>query len=473
MSATSNPYDQVAYPTLIFRHCRPERLAAIARLHGLAPGPLATARTLEVGGGDGFNMTALAAAYPGATFVNIDLSADAIVRGAGWARAAGLDNVRHELLDLIEAPDKLEGQFNYIFAHGVYAWVPPPVRVGLMTLFGRLLAPDGIAYVSYNAMPGGHTRIALREMLLHAIGHIAEPDRRIAEARRLLNTFVEPQTGDEPVVVAMRREAQATLEQTDGQLFHDQLGPYYAPQSLSEVVAAAAAQGLRYLGDAGDGGQDQGFVAPAHAGIDDRALVRALQMHDYRHGRYFRKSLFVRQDRWVRRVPDVDAARLMWVTSDAVDVGDDRFRVGRIERAVRDPRIAAMIRSVIAQRPAFVPLSGLTDDPQIMTELCDLAVAGYFELHVAPPPFSITAGEWPEVSPLARMQLESGMRRLATLDHRWTAVESEALRRALSSMDGRTGRVELERRWAETPWATGLRFETAVAEAERRALLRA
>jgi SAM-dependent methyltransferase len=468
---TQNPYDALAYPSLIFRDCRPDRLAVLAHLHGLTPPPVATARMLEVGGGDGLNSIALATAFPHAAFVNIDIAEQPVVRGRSWTAVLNLDNMQHEVLDILDAPDMLDGTFDYITAHGVYAWVPEPVRDGLMRLFGRLLSPNGIAYVSYNAMPGGHTRLALRDLLLHQVGDISDPAARLAAARKFLTGFVQPQPRDEPIITVLRKEAEATLALDPAQLFHDQLGTFYAPQHLSDAVAAGARHGLRYLGDTSPGGQDQGFVDPRHAGLDDAALVRALQGHDYRHGRYFRKSVFVRQEQPITRVLDGQQARSLWATSSATHMGGNRFRVGNAERHLADARMGEMVQRLIAAAPGRVPVADLTDDPASLTMLADLSLANYVELHTTPAPFAMEASARPTASALARMQLNAGETKIVTLDHRRVALEQEPFRQALMMMDGSHDRGELERRWASIPGAGSLRFDRVLAEAARRALL--
>jgi SAM-dependent methyltransferase len=470
MADSPNPYDTIAYPSLIFRDCRPDRLATLARLHGLSPPAIDTARMLEIGGGDGLNVMALAAAHPRAEFRNIDLAAEPVERGAAAARAAGMTNVRHEVLDLMDAPERLSGQFDYIVAHGVYAWVPDVVRKGLMVLLQRLLSPTGVAYLSYNAMPGGHSRMALRDMILHHISHITVPRERIAATRKLLTAFVQPQANDEPITTAMRKEAEATLAQSDGQMFHDQLGPNYAPQSLSAVCAAAAEHGLRYLGDATLGGQDQGFVDPEYGGITDAALIGKLQSHDYRRGRYFRKSLFVRADQPIKRVLDYAIARGMWASSHAVALGDGRFRFGRAEGKIGNPHLTAIVERLIACKPGRTAVSDLTDDPQLLSGLSSLALAGYIDLHTAPAPFTAAATDRPLASPLARMQIARGAPQLVTLDHAMLSAD-EPLRQALLLMDGMTDRAELSRKWQQSRWSGSATMDGMLAKAAAAPLL--
>jgi hypothetical protein len=60
--ALPTTYDKVAYPSVLFKRTHPERLAAVATLHGLTPPPLETARVLEIGCGEGLSPSRLLAA---------------------------------------------------------------------------------------------------------------------------------------------------------------------------------------------------------------------------------------------------------------------------------------------------------------------------------------------------------------------------------------------------------------------------
>jgi SAM-dependent methyltransferase len=134
-------YDAVAYPTAVFAQTHPSHLAALAQVHGLSPFDVETARVLEIGCGDGMNLLAMAAAYPRAQFHGFDLAPTVVARGRERAEAAGLTNVRLDVGDIVDAAGSLEGSFDYVIAHGVYAWVPAQVREALMVLIGRVLAP--------------------------------------------------------------------------------------------------------------------------------------------------------------------------------------------------------------------------------------------------------------------------------------------------------------------------------------------
>lgn len=153
-------YDATLYPPGVFQQTHPGRMAAIARLHGLTAPPIETARVLELGGGDGLNLAALAAAYPRMQCVSLDLAPQPVLAGRALAAMAGIDNLRIDVADVLDTAVSLDGPFDYVIAHGLYAWVPDDARAATMATIGRVLAPDGIAFLSYNAKPGVQRHVA-------------------------------------------------------------------------------------------------------------------------------------------------------------------------------------------------------------------------------------------------------------------------------------------------------------------------
>ena len=169
-------YDTVAYPTAIVSHMTPDRIRAAGLLHGWsAPDPSA-ASVLEIGCGDGLNIIGMAAVAPRARHVGFDLSEHAIARGRALVAAAGLTNVTLEVGDILDWARKGE-RFDYIVCHGVYAWVPEPVQRALLGLIGAALAPGGVAYVSYDALPAAAPKVEIQRFLVRRTAGI-ELDRR-------------------------------------------------------------------------------------------------------------------------------------------------------------------------------------------------------------------------------------------------------------------------------------------------------
>ena len=75
------------------------------------------------------------------------------------------------------------GDFDYVIAHGVYSWVPAAVRDGLFALAARRLAPNGVMFVSYNALPGCRVRQATWDVLHWHVDTIADPRARHADGQ--------------------------------------------------------------------------------------------------------------------------------------------------------------------------------------------------------------------------------------------------------------------------------------------------
>ena len=73
---------------------------------------------------------------------------------------------------------------------GLYTWVPRPVRDAILRIAAENLAPQGVAFVSYNANPGGHVRRMFREMMLYHVSGVEDPHERVARAKSLV-AFLE------------------------------------------------------------------------------------------------------------------------------------------------------------------------------------------------------------------------------------------------------------------------------------------
>lgn len=468
MTEKKTRYDLVQYPAGLYPTTHPNHLAMLARLHGLdAPDP-ATARVLEVAGGDGANVIAMAAALPEATFYSFDLSAEAVSRGAVLVEAAGLANVRVEVGDVIEAAETMDGPYDYVIVHGLYAWVPEPVRAATLKLVGRVLSPHGVAFISYNALPGGHLRMAVREMLLHEVGDIADPNERVERAREMLADFAAPREGDRPALAGMRQIAEPMLRKNEGSLYHDELSDCYAPAALADVVAAAAAHGLAFLNDA-----VPAMVYDGMPGRDmtDEAVVHAAQADDYQVLTFFHQTLFVRPGRAPRRTVDPACFAGLYATTQARRTGPDSFVRGEDSFELGDARLADFLGALADAAPAHLPLASFADSPDHCEALIALYQREIVALHAQPYPASLEPGERPCASPLARAQIGARLRNIYTLDHRILGFVEPGPRAFLSMLDGTRDRDALAALWAQTDYGTQISVDDALAQLARAGMI--
>ncbi|MEO0463955.1 MAG: class I SAM-dependent methyltransferase [Pseudomonadota bacterium] len=439
---TADLYNEIAYPTAIFAQAHPDRLAMIARVVGLSPPDIASARVLEIGGGDGMNVIAMAVSYPHGDFTNFDLAAEPIARGQAWVERLGLNNCKMLELDILGAAEQLEGEFDYIIAHGVYAWVPPRVAEALLALIGRKLSPDGVAFVSYNAMPGGHLRTALRDDVLAHVGDVEDEATFERRATERLEQLAQ-RGGDKPnaLQLALRDAAAKCLNTEWGVLRHDELGPFFHPQSLTDFVSTAQRHGLGFLGEGQRQLCDEAILPEAlakHASDPDAThqLVRHLQRVDHEDLQFFRQTLLVRADKQVPRRLNHAALGNLYVASLAEHVGDAQFRRLSDVFEIRDEGLAKGLLALTERRPYRMKGHKIADTPERLEALFRMFASGLVELHTAPAPCATTIPSHPVASPLVRATLAAGMERVFTLDHRMVSMSEADPRALLAQLDG-------------------------------------
>jgi len=451
-------YDEVAYPSATFLQTHPNRLAVLARIHGLSAPDPETARVLEIGGGDGLNLIAMAVAWPNATFLNIDLAAAPVARGADLIARIGLTTVRCEVGDILDLTrDYPAGSFDYIIAHGVYAWVPDPVRVAVLDAFAHLLSPDGMAFVSFNAMPGGQVRQIMRDMALHAIAGVEGPEARLAAAVAFLEEYGAPKTDDGDLVQALRGQARAMLTRPRAGLYHDELGPFFSPQSLTQVAVDAAAHGLEFLTDSGSNRTRDGLGSG-----DTAQIVRDLQAQDYEELRFFRQLVLVRSDRSPSRVPVAAALRDLFIGGSFDDLGGGEWRTASGEFTLHDAGLATKLERMTAYWPRYIPIEDLGASDDELLALLELWHDNLVFFSVTPERFARDPGSHPCASPLVRAQLEQGTPNVCSLHHVPVGVEDPAARALLAACDGTRDRTALSAIWADVPHNPAVTLEIAL-----------
>lgn len=306
-------YDETPYTSNSFPQSSPGHLAAVAHLFGLDVPEVPTARVLEIGCAAGGNLIPFAAAHPLARVVGIDLSEVQIEAGRARVRALGLDNLQLIAGDLARADVAALGPFDFVIAHGVYSWVPTEVQDALLAVIRRVLAPGGIAYLSYNTYPGWKTKEVVRDAMMLASGAFTTPDDRVREARGIADFLEEVAPSDSVLsrVLAVSREH--ALGFGDSYLLHDELETYNAPCYFYEMANRAEAHGLRYLAEAHPETMIPGNFGPRVAEYlaakCNGVQVLIEQYLDFVLNRMFRESLLVHGERTSQITYAVDRSR--------------------------------------------------------------------------------------------------------------------------------------------------------------------
>lgn len=460
MQATQNPYDAVAYPRLAFSDTHPDRLATMAILHGLSPAPVDRCRVLEVACNEGANLIPMAYAVPGSEFVGFDLAHAPIERGQQRIRELGLKNIRIFAADLLEVGADL-GQFDYIVAHGFYSWVPAPVRERLMTLCSQLLAPNGVAFVSYNALPGGFVRDAIRQVMLYRVAGPERLEERTREAFELAHFLLASRPEDDPYRQLMEKHLKKMGEHSAPSTFHDELSEAFYTLSFTEFMQHAQRHGLQYLSEAAlPPPNDPCYREEIRTAIEAMApgdLVAQEQMLDFARARKFRQTLLCRADRAVRRDYPPEHFHRMLLASQAKSAPGDEpgttiFTLpGDIKMEVNHPGVIRLMEELERAWPRALSLqeleprlagTGLFFDANGATLLMRIAAAKFIELHAWRPQFPAGVPERPTASLSSRQEVRAGTQ-AATLLHSMVRLDDEVAQKFFLLLDGTRDRAEL------------------------------
>lgn len=292
-------YEQVPYQSKPYEYATADRLAVIGGLFGMPVTPPSQARVLEIGCAGGGNLIPRALVHPDATFYGIDPAERHVREAHQILTALDVDNVTIDKRG-VENLSEQDGTFDYIIAHGVYSWIPESLRQALLAAVRDRLAPNGIAYISYNVLPGWHMRRMVRDAMLFHIEPFEDPQERITQARAMLDFMATNAPGATgPWKRLLQSERDMLSQYGDGYVFHDHLSPENTPLYFRDFVRQVRACDLDYLGEAE-------LANMMTIGLPDDIeevlgrvsgdLVRTQQYLDFLLNRAFRHSLVVHAD---------------------------------------------------------------------------------------------------------------------------------------------------------------------------------
>ena len=315
---TRTVYDDVPYPGHSHAETHPNRVAAIARLFGVAAPKVAIARILEIGCGDGNNLLPIAHSLPKAHCAGFDLAASAIERARTRAVSLQLNNVELSVGDLASIGPL--GRFDYIVAHGLYSWIPRSLRDALLRFIHGSLSPNGVAFVSYNTFPGWHIAGMVREMLRYHTRGASDAMSKVTQARALLDFVRVAHDDNDPYGRLLAAEAERIARHSPAHLFHDDLADVNDPVYFEEFVAHAARFDLEHVADA-DFATMMGNQLPE----DAREKLEQLRGNPIAHGQYldfvrcrrFRESLLCRAQANLVKAPIRSQIRTLLAASAA------------------------------------------------------------------------------------------------------------------------------------------------------------
>ncbi len=495
---TPTAYDQVLYPNYTFPQTHPDRLASIARLYGMKPADITHCRVLELGCGDGNNIVPMAYALPQAQFVGLDIAAVPIQMGQARIAQLGLSNIQLQVADLGRLDLDL-GEFDFIICHGIYSWVPAEVRASILAICQAHLAPQGVAYISYNAYPGCHLREVTRDMMRFHTRGITDENNRTAQARSLVKWLANSQV-EETAYAAYLKEVDDRLDsKSNGALFHDDLADINQPFYFHEFASAAAQYGLQYLSEAvlADT-QDHEFAPEVGAqlnAIGEQDPLAREQYLDFLKGRTFRQTLLCHHSVNLDRNLQSSALTELYVRSEAAPASvtpdirgstAEKFRSLSGAAIVTDTPLAKAAMFYLYENfPRFVPFAemvmragamlvelGAQEDAMeesgqdLAAVLLKTYCMGVTEVSTQPTPCELVPSQYPQASPLVRQQVREGVL-VTSLFHTNIKVDGDLSRQLLLLLDGTRSRQDVAEIFTEILAAGAGKNLTPAATQER------
>jgi methyltransferase-like protein len=441
-------------------------MAAYGSIYGLSPTDPDKCRVLEIGCGDGGNLIPMACDFPESTYLGLDLSPVQIAIGQKLIDSLGLDNIRLEARSILDCGSG-DGRFDYIICHGVYSWVPDRVKEKILEVCKKNLAAQGIAYISYNVLPGWQFNQCIREMLLYRTRGIENPRKRTEAALDLLEAVTVANAESKRVHAVQFRFFEKNLKSfpdVHSYLLHDYMAANNDPFYFNEFANAVHAHGLQYICDADQADFELDAISPKAAEKIEALAENRLateQYIDFFNNTVFRRSLVCHDgialdsDYQLGRIEHLFAATDVMPILDMPEstVEDARaFKTLNGRRfSTEHPLAQAVLRELSSLKPCSITIDELVDavrqaapppmdeDTKALTEkvghvLYALFFNGVVELLAAGRRGTAAISDNPCASPIARQMAPS--QRVTNLCHRTIVIDDEMACFVLSHLDG-------------------------------------
>ncbi len=461
-------YNELPYVSMPIVTAQPAGLAAIASLHGIEPPPADRAQVLELDCASGGHIIPLAARFPNARFLGLDLSETHVDDARRRIAELGLANIEIRQGDI--ATESFAGrQFDYVICHGVFSLISITAQNAIFRICRETLTPDGMAAIRYNVLPGWHQRRIVRDICLKRVGTEGPPRDRVEKARRILEELTLNCSGSDPYGLLLRSEAERLRTVPGSYILGEFLAPHNEPCYFRDFVTRARECGLDYLSECDLPSCQPETLAPraaesirAMAGADPAAVQ---QYTDYFSGRTFRRSMLVRQQaasgapRTARheRLASLHMAGYFKIdgTKTQADVAvftDYRKRSIEVKhRAMRETlvRLGECFPGTVPVETLLSGIPGGDGRRGVSEALFQLIATGRATVSSLPLRVGSAGDERPRVWPIARAEAAAGQPWVTSLGHR-AVIVNKVLAFLLPHLDGSNDRRMLLTHLAST-----------------------
>lgn len=291
----------IDYIRAVYRDWSPALICFALTLRGWRP-PEALRRgsftMAEPGCGHGLTSALLAGAHPAARFEAMDFNPSHIAGVRRLAADAGLTNAEFLEESFAEYARRDAPMLDVVALHGVWSWVSGENRAILLDTLRRRLAPGGVVFVSYNALPGTLAHMPLRRLLVErcAEGDGPLPDR-IARAVEFAARMAAQGGGWFANTEGVVERIEQLRHKSPNYIAHEYLNGDWTAFYHADVARELAGAKLEFAGAAVPMEQLHDLtLSSAQQALADEARdpAQAETLRDVMTNRSFRRDLFVK-----------------------------------------------------------------------------------------------------------------------------------------------------------------------------------
>jgi SAM-dependent methyltransferase len=300
MDWTKGYVADIGYTAGFYRETTPAHMAFAALTLGRSPGrALKPRRMLEIGFGQGLGLALLAAANPGTSFEGYDFNPEHVAHARGLIEGAGLGNITVTEASFEDAAARGgDNDLDVITLHGIFSWVARASQDAIVSILRQRLQPNGVAYVSYNCMPGWAPLAPVRQLMVQVKrNNPGRSERQLALALDLMGKLRNANAGYFAVNPIAAQHFDQMLGMDRVYLAHEYLDEHWDLFQFSDMAARMSEAKLSFLASATllenlDQYAVQPALQPTLAELSDPVLKETVR--DYVGNKRFRRDLFAR-----------------------------------------------------------------------------------------------------------------------------------------------------------------------------------
>ena len=249
MTTGSEYSTEVPYLRTFTNDMSPPLLRLVAALNGVKPPPALDFDYCEVGCGNGDGVATFAAANPDSRFVGIDLNPEHIHFAQSLALKGGLVNASFLERDFEKILSDDVPQFHYICAHGLLSWVSQAKRKAFVEVCARKLAPGGLLYVGYNALPGWAALSPLRRLIQDGASTVnGDALEKAGRGLALAKVLRDAGTGYFESNPIAKQMVDTMAKVGLPYVVHEYLQPHWHPMYFADVAREMEESDLHFVG---------------------------------------------------------------------------------------------------------------------------------------------------------------------------------------------------------------------------------